>query len=106
MLHLAPELVRPLSEAGPGTARRFTVAGLREGRAWAPRQWRQVTEDTGVGKPAAATTEKGRRYAGGVSDKIAGFLVELAGAVTGKMDEKRDLPARGFSSPSLDIPPP
>ena len=87
MLHLAPELVRPLSEAGPGTARRFTVAGLREGWAWAPRQWRQVTEDTGVGNPAAATTEKGRRYVDVVSDKIAGFLVELAEADTGKMYE-------------------
>src|SRR6266480_1773961 len=87
MLHLAPELVRPLSEAGPGTARRFTIAGLREGWAWAPRQWRQVTEDTGVGYTAAATTEKGRRYVDLVSEKIAGFLVELAGADTGKMYE-------------------
>ena len=87
MLHLAPELVRPLSEAGPGTARRFTIAGLREGWAWAPRQWRQVTEDTGVGNPAAATSEKGRRYVDVVSDKIAGFLVELAGADTAEMYE-------------------
>src|SRR5437764_5394834 len=44
MLHVAPELVRPLSEAGPGRARRFKVTGLREGWAWAPRQWRQVTD--------------------------------------------------------------
>src|SRR5205809_144026 len=54
MLHVAPELVRPLSEAGPGRARRFTITALREGWAWAPRRWRQVTEDTGVGNPAAA----------------------------------------------------
>ena len=82
MLHLAPELVRPLSEAGPGTARRFTIAGLREGWAWAPRQWRQVTDDTGVGNPAAATPEKGRKYVDAVSEKIAGFLVDLARADT------------------------
>ncbi len=44
MLHLAPELVRPLSEAGPGRARRFTITALREGWAWAPRRWRQVTD--------------------------------------------------------------
>jgi len=31
MLHVAPELVRPLSDAGPGRARRFTIAALREG---------------------------------------------------------------------------
>jgi len=82
MLHLAPELVRPLSEAGPGTARRFTIAGLREGWAWAPRQWRQVTDDTGVGNPAAATPEKGCRYVDAVSEKIAGFLMDLARADT------------------------
>src|SRR6266496_2960642 len=87
MLHVAPELVRPLSEAGPGGARRFKLAALHEGWAWAPRNWRQVTEDTGVGNPAAATTEKGRRYVDLVSEKIAGFLVELAGADTGKMYE-------------------
>jgi creatinine amidohydrolase len=85
MVHLAPELVRPLSEAGPGTARRFTIAGLREGWAWAPRQWRQVTDDTGVGNPAAATSEKGRSYVDAVSEKIAGFLVELARADTHDM---------------------
>src|SRR5437773_991232 len=87
MLHLAPDLVRPLSEAGPGAARHFTIAGLREGWAWAPRQWRRVTDDTGVGNPAAATSEKGRRYVDAVSAKIAAFLVELAGRDAGEMYE-------------------
>src|SRR3989442_120658 len=87
MLHLAPELVRPLSEAGPDTARRFTVAGLRGGWARAPRPWRQGTEGTGVGSPAAPTTEKGPRAVRGGSGKLAGFLVELAEADTGKMYE-------------------
>ena len=31
MLRSAPDLVRPLDEAGPGAARRFKVEGLREG---------------------------------------------------------------------------
>ncbi len=87
MLHVAPELVRPLSEAGPGRARRFTIAGLREGWAWAPRRWRQVTDDTGVGSPAAATAEKGRRYVETVSEKIGEFLVALARADMGKLYE-------------------
>ena len=87
MLHVAPELVRPLSEAGPGHARRFTVAGLKEGWAWAPRQWRKVTDDTGVGNPAAATAEKGRKYVEAVSERIAGFLVELAQADPARMYE-------------------
>src|SRR5213592_4945986 len=87
MLHVAPELVRPLSEAGPGRARRFTITALREGWAWAPRRWRQVTEDTGVGNPAAATAEKGRKYVAAVSEKIASFLVELAQADTAALYE-------------------
>jgi creatinine amidohydrolase len=80
MLHLAPELVLPLEEAGPGRARRFRVAGLREGWAWAPRRWTQVTGDTGVGDPRAATAEKGAAFVRAVAERIAGFLVELAAA--------------------------
>ncbi len=87
MLHVAPELVRPLSDAGAGRARRFTIKALREGWAWAPRQWRQVTDDTGVGNPAAATAEKGRKYVEAVSAKIGEFLVELAKTDTEELYE-------------------
>jgi len=80
MLHVAPELVRPLTEAGSGRARRFKIAGLREGWAWAPRRWRQVTDDTGIGNPAAATAEKGKKYVEALTDKVAAFLVDLAEA--------------------------
>ena len=80
MQHVAPELVRPLSEAGSGKAKQFKIAGFREGWAWAPRVWRQVTDDTGVGNPSAATAEKGKRYVEAVTEKVAGFLVELAKA--------------------------
>jgi len=80
LLHLAPELVLPLSEAGPGRAKRFRVRGLKEGWAWAPRQWTQVTDDTGVGDPRDATADKGARFFAAVSAQIAGFLTELAAA--------------------------
>lgn len=80
MLHLAPELVAPLSEAGPGKARAFRIAALRESWAWAPRHWSQVTEDTGVGDPRAATAEKGDRYFQAVTKKIAEFFIDLAAA--------------------------
>jgi creatinine amidohydrolase len=78
MLHLAPELVRPLSDAGPGRARPSRLAGVREGWAWAPRRWTQVTSDTGIGNPAKATAEKGAAYVNAAVEQIAGFLVELA----------------------------
>jgi creatinine amidohydrolase len=80
MLHIAPALVRPLSEAGDGKARRFRVAALREGWAWAPRQWTQVSADTGIGNPAAATREKGERYASAVVERLSRFLIDLAAA--------------------------
>ncbi len=78
MLHLAPELVLPLSEAGPGRARPSRLQGIREGWAWAPRRWTQVTADTGIGDPSRSTSEKGERYVAAAVERIASFLVELA----------------------------
>ena len=80
MLHLAPDLVRPLSEAGDGAAKRFRIAALREGWAWAQREWSQVTADTGSGNPAEATAVKGAAFLEAVTTNIAQFLVELAAA--------------------------
>jgi creatinine amidohydrolase len=80
MMALHPDLLRPLSEAGPGKGRKFKIAGLRDGWAWAPRHWREVTDDTGTGNPAAATAEKGEKFLRAVSDRIGGFLVDLARA--------------------------
>lgn len=78
MLHLAPELVRPLEEAGDGRARAWRLSGIREGWAWAPRRWTEVTDDTGIGDPSRATATKGEMYVSAAVDRIAGYLVELA----------------------------
>lgn len=80
IMSLAPDLVLPLSEAGPGKARKFRVAGLREGWAWAPRRWSEVTADTGTGNPAASTIAKGEKFLDAVTQRIGGFLVDLAAA--------------------------
>ncbi len=80
MMHLVPDLVAPLGDAGDGHARQFRIAGLREGWAWAPRRWTSVTDDTGVGDPSAATPEKGARYAAAVAERIASFIGDLARA--------------------------
>src|SRR6266576_811489 len=45
MQYVAPEHVLPLSEAGSGKAKAFKIAAFREGWAWAPRQWTQVTDE-------------------------------------------------------------
>jgi len=77
MMHLVPELVRPLSEAGPGRARPSKLRGVREGWAWAPRRWAQVTAETGIGNPAKATAAKGEAYVNAAVERIGGFLEEL-----------------------------
>jgi creatinine amidohydrolase len=78
MMHLAPELAGPLSDAGPGRARPSRLRAMREGWAWAPRRWTKVTADTGIGNPAKATAAKGEAYVGAAVERIADFLVELA----------------------------
>ena len=76
--HLEPDLARPVKEAGPGAARPWRVTAFNEGWAWAPRRWTQVTDDTGVGNPKAATPEKGAAYIAALSKKLAGFFLDLA----------------------------
>lgn len=80
MLRAAPDLVRPLDEAGEGTARVFSIDALRSDWAWAERRWTKVTDDTGVGDPSAATAEKGAAYLDEVTGKISELLVNLAAA--------------------------
>lgn len=80
MLYFAPDLVRPLAEAGRGAARRFRIEALRQGWAWAQRDWPSVTSDTGVGDPAKASAEKGKRFADDSAARLAGYFVELAAA--------------------------
>lgn len=80
MLHLFPQHVLPLDEAGDGKARAFRIPALKEGWAWAPRNWVQVTEDTGVGSPGAATAEKGAEFFQALTARIGRFLVDLAAA--------------------------
>jgi creatinine amidohydrolase len=80
MMHLRPDWVHPLEDAGAGEARVFRIRALREGWAWAPRDWSQVTDDTGVGDPRASTPNKGLQYLEAVTREIGGFLSEMAAA--------------------------
>ena len=87
MMALEPDLPLPLEEAGPGKGRKFRIPGLRDGWAWAPRQWTKVTDDTGTGNPYAATVEKGERFLHAVTERVGGFLVDLAKADLNNMYE-------------------
>lgn len=77
IMHLKPELVLPIQEAGPGKAKNFRLKGLKEGWVSAQREWTKVTEDTGVGDPHRATPENGQRFFDECSKEIAQFFYEL-----------------------------
>ncbi|GAA4310378.1 creatininase family protein [Pontixanthobacter gangjinensis] len=78
MLYLRPDLVSDLKEAGEGKEKRSTITGIREGWAWAERQWSMVTEDTGIGNPKKATREKGENFFKAVTQKLADLMLEIS----------------------------
>lgn len=78
MLHLRPDLVLPLEEAGMGEEKRSTISAIREGWAWSERKWSLVTEDTGVGNPKKATKEKGEKFFDAVCEKLAELFNDVA----------------------------
>lgn len=80
LLHLAPQLVLPLTEAGTGYAKKIKISGMQEGWAWTERKWSKVTTDTGIGNPAEATKEKGEKYFNDVVNKIANLIMDIAKA--------------------------
>ncbi len=80
LLHLRPDLVLPLEQAGEGRSKKPRIQAYREGWAWAERNWSQISEDTGVGNPKKATKEKGERFFEDVTNKMSRLFVDLAQA--------------------------
>jgi creatinine amidohydrolase len=80
MMHLRPDLVRPLSEAGAGHERKSKIAAMREGWLWAERPWSKISADTGVGDPKSATSEKGALFFEAVTTKLAAMYLEVCQA--------------------------
>lgn len=78
LLHLRPDLVLPLQEAGEGKERKSKIKGIREGWAWSERQWSMVTADTGIGNPKAATAAKGKAFLEVAAEQIADLLSDIA----------------------------
>jgi creatinine amidohydrolase len=78
LLYLAPQLVRPLTEAGDGKAKCYRIKELNQGWVWAERRWSQITEDTGVGNPKAATKDKGELFFKAVTNAVADVFFSIA----------------------------
>ena len=76
MLHYYPHLVN-MELAGDGAFKKFAIPGLNSKVAWVPRDWAQVTQDTGVGNPLKASAKKGQRYMEQVVPKIVEFVVDF-----------------------------
>jgi creatinine amidohydrolase len=79
-----PELVRPeLADAGAERPTRFEA--INRGWVSITRPWHLATTNTGIGDPSAASAEKGQRLMAALTERLAGFLTELAAA---PMDER------------------
>ena len=78
MMHIHPELVLPKEDWGDGSDNLPSLKAFREKWAWAQRHWSKATNDTGSGDPQHATAERGERYLKVLTEKLAGYFVELA----------------------------
>jgi creatinine amidohydrolase len=78
LLHLAPDLVLPLTEAGNGRARPYAVKAFSQSWAWTERKWSSVTDDTGIGNPKLASADKGARFFTDLINLVSDFFYDLA----------------------------
>jgi creatinine amidohydrolase len=78
-----PELMH-MELADDGAAKPTRLDAVNRGWVNITRPWHLATKNTGVGDPRPATPEKGKQLMDVVVERLASFLLELAGA---KMDE-------------------
>ncbi len=79
-----PELLH-LELADAGEARPTRLEAINRGWISITRPWHLATTNTGLGNPAAASAEKGRKLMEALVERLADFLMELAAA---PLDEK------------------
>jgi creatinine amidohydrolase len=72
-----PDLVHP-ELADNGQAKPCRLDAVNRGWISITRPWHLVTTNTGLGDPAAATADKGRRLMDALVERLSGFLVQLA----------------------------
>lgn len=72
-----PELLKPeLADDGAAAPTRFEA--INRGWVAITRPWHLVSKNTGLGNPAAATADKGRKLMDTLVDRLGTFLEELA----------------------------
>lgn len=79
-----PDLVKP-ELADEGAARPTRFEAINRGWISITRPWHLATTNTGMGNPAAASAEKGKKLMEVVAERLGDFLIELTKA---PVDEK------------------
>ena len=87
MMHIAPQLVLPLENAGKGEAKKFRIKAFHERWAWAERKWTKVTADTGIGDPSKSSAEKGKQCYAEIIEKISTLMTDISNADINDMYE-------------------
>ena len=77
-------MARRMELADEGAARPCRFEAVNRGWVSITRPWHLVTTNTGLGNPAAASAEKGRRLMDVLVERLGRFLVELAEAPMGE----------------------
>lgn len=76
LLHYRPDLVQ-MDKAGDGALMPPKIAAIGKKIGWMPRNWDEVSADTGIGNPKKSTAEKGKKYADAVVLKIVELLSDM-----------------------------
>lgn len=77
MMYYHPELV-DMKEAGSGSYKAHRLKSLRDKTIWIPRNWQEISTDTGVGNPQFSSKEKGERFAKAITEKYADCFAEIS----------------------------
>ena len=101
MLHIAPHLVADRTQWGDGAVHPSTLDAVRQGWAWMPRRWSQLSPDTGVGAPHSATAVAGGQFVDQAVERISAFCAQLAVA---DPNLKAGVAYYGAQPPAEDVP--
>ncbi|KUL05895.1 MAG: Uncharacterized protein XE13_1106, partial [Proteiniphilum sp. 51_7] len=66
-----------MERAGDGTVSPSQIEAVDQKIGWMPRNWDEISSDTGIGNPKKSTSEKGARYVQAVIEKITKLLIDL-----------------------------
>jgi len=78
MLHYHAEWVLPLNEAGSGESNSLSINAFKTSQIWIPRNWKKISNDTGIGNPKYSNAEKGSKFTDKVTDTLSLFLSDFA----------------------------